>query len=125
MLTFKSSKNIKPTILCYTPNQLSYCQSIIEYDNIPKVMIDNIMGISQNYSQFYLKYLEETQLFANVTNCTFYISDCGLNLLPDHSGLRVPDYIQESSMKRLNQFNIINLYVEKIIGKDFYNSNGS
>ena len=57
--------------------------------------------------------------FSDVVEKTFYITTSGLNLNESHDDLKDSNILNEIILGR-NQINIMDMYRQDIIGKDFY-----
>jgi hypothetical protein len=116
---FNQSLDVIPTILYYNPIQKDIIldEPILKNNQVISISsIEKDRKILDLYTQFYFKYIEESELFMSSRSKTFYFSNHGCNLNQDNSDIKDSDIINTIAINR-NAINIFNIYDEKIIIK--------
>ena len=113
---YKSSAEVKPTILCYDDFQLETIREINALDGIPVVHFESIKD-SDPYSQLFLRSIEEAKAFANFRAKTFYFaaSTLNINVLNDNY---YDNEIINLILSNENKISIFDMYNSNIFRKE-------
>ena len=116
---FSSSSEIIPTILYYTQSQ----KNII--DNDP--LLSKIKSVSfgelkrhpeekDKFDQFYFKFIEESEIFVELKNKTFYFSTTGINLNDTNDDINISNEDVIEIYKKGSKINLFDIYRTDVIG---------
>ena len=117
VVAFNESKEITPTIMCYTQEQYDAIVSIEALKGIKVVGVKEALSNLNKFTQVYFKFLFEYDLFREkLENCTVYFSSMGLNFNEDDSDILIDnDEIREMIKKNVNVA-YFDLYRMKLLG---------
>ena len=118
---FKESGEIFPTILYKTPLERKLLEANTIFDNLNGVSYNLLEGDYERtncFTQFYLKYFPEVDLFPDLRGKTIYISTAARNLNENNDDFH-EDYNERliALGKRGNIINLFDVYRNDVIGR--------
>ena len=118
---FKSSGDIKPSILYYTKEELNYIHSDDILNSFPCIDVNDVTEeIFLHYMQFWFKDVEETHKFIKFglkhPARSYYIADIAYNIKDDNPDSVQNDEIITRALFKGNAINTYSMYRKDIIG---------
>ena len=114
---FTEDKEINPTILCYNDYEQKIVkdETILKQLKIQRLDENNLLSvdIQRSYSEFYVKRVEELDIFDKVLDMSFYISSFGPNFELNDKNEKVikqTKVIDINTVCPINSFNIFDMY---------------